>query len=93
MLAAEGERGTGLAPGWGFMKGHGFGLGFVVMPARGVSGSISAEGTVSWGGMASTRFWIDPEEELIAVGMIQEHPKEDYFQTLVWNLVYQSIMD
>ena len=30
-----------------------------------------AQGNVFWGGAASTIFWIDPEEELVAVLMTQ----------------------
>ncbi len=51
------------------------------------------KGDFDWSGWAGTVFWVDPTEELIAVGMIQEHSKMRYFQKLVRNLVYQSIIE
>ena len=32
---------------------------------------ISSRGEYSWGGIANTKFWIDPEEDLIVVFMTQ----------------------
>ena len=46
-----------------------------------------------WGGAASTIFWIDPEEELVAVAMTQllasPWPLRETFSALV----YQAIDD
>jgi CubicO group peptidase (beta-lactamase class C family) len=58
--------------------GIGFGLGFAVTidPARTLlPGSV---GEYSWGGAASTYFWIDPKEELIAIFMTQLLPSTLY---------------
>ena len=55
-------------------NGIGFGLGFSVTmdPARTmIPGSV---GEYSWGGAASTTFWIDPREELITIFMTQLLP-------------------
>jgi CubicO group peptidase (beta-lactamase class C family) len=43
-------------------RGVGFGLGFAVVldPAR--SGMLASVGDYSWGGAASTSFWVDPVE-------------------------------
>jgi CubicO group peptidase (beta-lactamase class C family) len=60
------------------MNGMGFGLGGAVVldPARaGVPGSI---GDFSWGGMASTFFWIDPVRDLSAVFLTQLSPSSSY---------------
>lgn len=70
--------------------GVGFGLGFAVTtnPARTlVPGS---EGDFSWGGMASTYFWIDPREQLIVIFMTQLIPSTIYnlrreLRTLVYS--------
>ena len=54
--------------------GMGFGLGFAVMmdPAKTLlPGSV---GEYSWGGAASTTFWIDPQEDLIAIFLTQLLP-------------------
>jgi CubicO group peptidase (beta-lactamase class C family) len=49
-------------------------------------------GDYSWGGLAGTQFWIDPQEQLVAVMMIQQ-PNEftDYWR-LFRNLVYQAVV-
>ncbi|HEY8540125.1 MAG TPA: serine hydrolase domain-containing protein, partial [Steroidobacteraceae bacterium] len=51
--------------------GVGFGLGFAVTldPARALLPGTA--GDISWGGMASTYFWVDPREELIVIFMTQ----------------------
>ena len=37
----------------------------------GQSGVISSMGEYSWGGAANTKFWVDPEEDLVAILMTQ----------------------
>jgi len=71
--------------------GHGFGLGFSVRLVAGESDMPGSIGDYSWGGLAGTQFWIDPQEQMIAVMMIQQ-PNEftDYWR-LYRNLVYQAI--
>ena len=55
-------------------QGCGFGLGFSVVMDLAQHGVIGSEGIYSWGGAASTLFWIDPKEELIAILMTQFMP-------------------
>ncbi len=56
--------------------GHGFGLGFsVVMEPQKPSENA---GRYAWGGAASTVFWIDPEDDTIAVLMTQMGPSSTY---------------
>lgn len=59
-------------------QGVGFGLGFAVTtdPAR--CGVASSTGEYSWGGMASTAFWVDPVEEVCVVFMTQLMPSNTY---------------
>jgi CubicO group peptidase (beta-lactamase class C family) len=52
-------------------KGQYFGLGFGVMMEPGISEVVSSAGEISWGGVADTKFWIDPEEDLVAILMTQ----------------------
>ena len=73
--------------------GHGFGLGFAVRLSNGRSPVPGTKGVFFWGGLAGTVFWVDPEEELIAVGMIQEPSRRAFFQRLMRTLVYQAIID
>jgi len=59
-------------------SGIGFGLGFSVTldPAQAqISGT---PGEFSWGGAASTTFWIDPIEDLVVVFMTQLMPSTQY---------------
>ncbi|MDH4071724.1 MAG: beta-lactamase family protein [Gammaproteobacteria bacterium] len=51
--------------------GQSFGLGFGVITDPGQSQVISSKGEYSWGGFANTKFWIDPEEDLVAILMTQ----------------------
>ncbi|WP_245815189.1 serine hydrolase domain-containing protein [Shimia gijangensis] len=60
------------------MEGMGFGLGgaIVLDPARvGTPGSV---GDFSWGGMASTFFWVDREKDLSVVFFTQLSPSSSY---------------
>lgn len=52
-------------------KGQSKGLGFGVMTEPALSEVISSAGEYSWGGAAGTKFWIDPEEDLVAILMTQ----------------------
>jgi CubicO group peptidase (beta-lactamase class C family) len=47
--------------------GYGFGLGFAVRRAPGVSGANGSVGEYSWGGAFGTNFWVDPKEERVVV--------------------------
>jgi len=69
--------------------GVGFGLGGSVITDIVQTRQPGSEGTFSWGGLASTFFWIDPEEELIAIQATQLMPSSTYpmrmqFQQLVY---------
>jgi CubicO group peptidase (beta-lactamase class C family) len=58
--------------------GLGFGLGFAVtvdQPRTLIPGS---QGEFTWGGMASTLFWIDPRERLIGIFLTQLMPSTTY---------------
>ncbi len=74
--------------------GVGFGLGFSITmdPARTlIPGSV---GDYSWGGAASTHFWIDPKEELIVIFMTQLLPSAAYpMRRELRTLVYSAFED
>jgi len=74
--------------------GIGFGLGFGVNmdPARTLLPGSAGE--YYWGGAASTAFWIDPAEELIAIFMTQVLPSSAYpVRRELRTLVYSAITD
>jgi len=82
----------GEIPIWDDAGSFGFGLGFLVYPDRGDSGSILSPGSFGWGGMAHTTFWIDPEEELIGIFLIQILPRAPIpYRDLFKPVVYQAI--
>lgn len=51
--------------------GQSFGLGFGVITNPAQSQVISSQGEYSWGGIANTKFWVDPEEGLVVILMTQ----------------------
>ncbi|MDP6453663.1 MAG: serine hydrolase domain-containing protein, partial [SAR202 cluster bacterium] len=61
-----------------FSQGCGFGLGFRVILDIAEHGTLGTEGSYSWGGAASTVFWIDPVEELVAIFLTQFMPSSQY---------------
>ena len=72
--------------------GCGFGLGFAVVTDVAETHAPGSEGTYSWGGLASTTFWIDPVEDLIGILMTQligDSPFHAQFRVLT----YQAITD
>jgi len=73
--------------------GSGFGLGFGVVMDVAKSGSVGSAGEYSWGGAASTGFWVDPEEELIGIVMTQVFPYTNRIKEDFKVLTYQAIVD
>ena len=75
--------------------GYGFGLGFAVRRADGLSGLLGSAGEYNWGGAGGTGFWVDPKEQLVAVLMTQAQPGpwQREFKELFRQMVYQAIVD
>ena len=73
--------------------GAGFGLGFAVVTDVADTGSLGSVGTCSWGGMASTTFWIDPVEELIGIFMTQLVGADSPFHAQFRTLTYQALTE
>ena len=59
-------------------QGLGFGLGFAVVIDAARHGVAASPGDCSWGGMASTAFWIDAVEDVSVVFMTQLIPSSTY---------------
>ena len=73
----------------------GFGLGFAVVDDAATGRVHATEGECSWGGLASTAFWVDPVEEISAVFLTQLVPSGTHV-SLRWDLrtlVNQAIVD
>ncbi len=74
--------------------GMGFGLGFSVSLDTAENKVIGSTGSYAWGGAASTAFWIDPKEEIVALFLTQLLPSSTYpIRPILQQLVYQSLID
>jgi CubicO group peptidase (beta-lactamase class C family) len=75
-------------------NGIGFGLGFSVTMNPAQTLIPGSAGEYSWGGAATTSFWIDPAEELIAIFMTQVLPSSAYpIRRELRTMVYAAITD
>ena len=54
--------------------GYGFGLGFGILTDPAKSPDALSIGTFTWGGADGTLFWVDPQEDLIGILMVQFNP-------------------
>jgi CubicO group peptidase (beta-lactamase class C family) len=80
--------------------GHGFGLGFAVVidpgQSRGFAAQPVSRGAYSWGGGFGTFFWVDPEEEIIGIVMIQVWRAPEIgsdIRNRFATLVYQAVVE
>jgi CubicO group peptidase (beta-lactamase class C family) len=78
------------AKGTGFSKlpGITYGLGFSLITEEGAGWSPKSPGTYEWGGAFNTKFFIDPAEEMVFVGMTQIVP---FTRPDFWNRLYAII--
>jgi len=75
-------------------NGMGFGLGFSITMSPAQTLIPGSAGEYSWGGAATTSFWIDPAEELIAIFMTQVLPSSAYpIRRELRTMVYSAITD
>ncbi|MEM6411683.1 MAG: serine hydrolase domain-containing protein [Pseudomonadota bacterium] len=90
MLSSDGANQGDTRPGIGF----GLDLG-IITDAEAV-GQPYGEGTYFWGGAAGTWFWIDPENDLYFIGMIQTFDREGPIgdiRAVSADLVYAAMAD
>ena len=74
-------------------EGVGFGLGFAMTLGEVEAGGMG-HGDYYWGGAASTIFWIDPNEDLVAIFMTQLMPSATFnFRGQLKNIIYGAIED
>ncbi|MGH3435230.1 MAG: serine hydrolase domain-containing protein [Sciscionella sp.] len=74
--------------------GTGFGLGFGVVTDPVASKALGSAGEYSWGGLASTAFWVDPQEEITAMFFTQLIPSSTYpIRPQFRQLIYQALVD
>ena len=82
------DKGTGYSK----LPGMTYGLGFALKTDQGSAWSAKTPGTYEWGGAFNTKFFIDPEEELIFVGMTQILPftRPDFWDRM-YSVVYGAV--
>ena len=73
----------------------GFGLDFQVVMDPRAAGKLEGAGTMSWEGAAGTWFWVDPTNEVVFVGMVQNFLRAGPagFDPITRPLVYQALVD
>jgi CubicO group peptidase (beta-lactamase class C family) len=73
--------------------GLGFGLGFAVRTHAGRNALPGSVGDFSWSGVSGTYFWIDPQQQLIAVLMMQAPIQRMHYRYLMRTMTYQAIVE
>lgn len=71
--------------------GYRFGLGFAVRTDAGVTPIAGSLGDYHWGGAGGTAFWIDPQEKMFVVFMMQSPSKRAQYRVLLRNMIYAAI--
>jgi CubicO group peptidase (beta-lactamase class C family) len=72
--------------------GEGYGLSVRVVTDHAARGTLLSDGTYGWSGAQGTHFFVDPEEQLVGVLMIQT-PNVTEIRGDFENLVAQAIVD
>jgi CubicO group peptidase (beta-lactamase class C family) len=74
------------------VPGYTFGLGFMVRQGPGMAGVSGSEGEYMWAGAAGTFFWVDPQQNLAVVVMMQAPgPSRPGYRRMVKQMVYAAI--
>lgn len=75
-------------------NGSGFGLNFGVIVDNTLGNYPASNGEYYWGGLASTLFWIDPEEEMVAILLTQYLPyRGEFYRDIFHRLVRAAIIE
>ena len=82
--------GSGVVPGPYYLpgRGFGFGLGFAVRTDVGIVPYEGSVGEMNWSGVGGTTFWIDRQENMIAVFMAQTIANRSPLRITLKNMVY-----
>jgi CubicO group peptidase (beta-lactamase class C family) len=72
-------------------RGEGFGLGVNVITDPVARRSLLSPGSFSWSGLYGTYFWVDPQENLVAVLMVQTYSNDAWFE--FESVVMQTLVD
>ena len=70
----------------------GLGVGIVLDPATN-KGELGGAGSYGWGGAAGTSFWIDPENDVVGIFMVQSIPHQTTLKNRFEVLTYQALLE
>ncbi len=73
--------------------GFSMGLGVAVLTDLSQGNRRGSLGSFGWGGAAGTRFWVDPQEELVGILMAQTMPGFWRAPEMFENLAYAALVD
>ncbi|MGE0665188.1 MAG: serine hydrolase domain-containing protein [Sphingomonadales bacterium] len=73
------------------LPGYDMGLTMAVLEDVGASGLPGSVGEFNWAGAASTHFFVDPQEKIVAVLMTQLFPDKHGMRAELKNLTYQAL--
>ena len=71
--------------------GFGFGLGFSVVTAPSGYDPDARVGEYGWGGIASTHFWVSPDDALAVITMEQTQPYNWNLERGLKGIIYGAI--
>lgn len=80
-------------PGFPAPEGYSMALAGATLIDGALAGLPTSRGSYSWGGAASTHFWIDPAENLTGIFMVQLIPLSNRLGYLFEVLTYQARAD
>jgi CubicO group peptidase (beta-lactamase class C family) len=75
----------------GRQAGEGYGLGVRVVTDAAARSTLLSDGSYGWAGAAGTRFWIDPQQQLVAIIMVHTPAVGLGFD--FENVVMQAVVD
>jgi len=73
--------------------GFRFGLGVRVLVDPAEHWAPASPGSFGWGGALGTDFWVDPEEDLVGIIMMQVRPNAQRARRRFESIVYSSLLD
>ncbi len=94
MVSDHSNAGAGITPGPLYLPGagYGFGLGFAVRRSDGEAPYPAAAGEFNWGGAGGTYMWVDPDNDMFVVLMLQSPKQRVHYRSLLRNMVYAAVL-
>jgi len=95
MLTNQLEENTHTSPYPAMPQDFQFGLGFALETEKNDHLQPLRKGSFSWEGAVATYYWVDPQEDLVALFYTQEFatPLWGYYQNIFRVLTYQALVD